>query len=275
MQSSTLSTAFSPRTNATLRKGESFRTMKSHIHTLMMNLSPVYRKLYRLEETIRDIERYSRYNYLRHYCTPKTIHVQSQYGQDIFVESVLGGKRKGTFLEVGALDGITASNTYYLEKALGWTGILIEANPQYYALLAKNRSQCQCVQSCISDTSETVEFVDHGGLSGIKGQLSVQHTESTGNAPVIRLPTEPLQAVLDKLQTHHLDYLSVDTEGSELSVLKSVDYSHTDITLIGVEVNYRDYDRSFKPLSDFLQRKGYRYLERIGVDCFFHKYPNI
>jgi FkbM family methyltransferase len=175
------------------------------------------------------------------------------------------------FLEMGAGDGISASNSYYLEKALGWTGVLIEANPSYHPLLAKNRPKCRCIQACVSDKREHVEFVDHGGLSGIRSQLSVQHSEELRGATHITLETQTLQSILDQYGVNHIDYFSLDVEGNELSVLRSIDFSKSHITLIGVEVNQQDYDRNFEPIAALLRLNGYRLIEQIEVDYFFYK----
>ena len=95
----------------------------------------------------------------------------SQFGQDKFCyENFFINKEDGFFLEIGALDGIKFSNTYFFEKR-GWKGICVEPSPKKFSLLEKNRN-CICEQLAVSDVSgEKFSFMDiHGygeGLSGI------------------------------------------------------------------------------------------------------------
>jgi hypothetical protein len=59
----------------------------------------------------------------------------SQYGQDIFISGLFQGKKDGVFVDIGAYDGIIMSNTYYLERELGWTGVCVEADKEIYERL--------------------------------------------------------------------------------------------------------------------------------------------
>ena len=74
----------------------------------------------------------------------------SQLGQDILVDEYFGGKRGGVFVDIGAYDGVTFSNTLMLERERGWTGVCIEPLPDVFAELRQNRG-CVCVQACIGD----------------------------------------------------------------------------------------------------------------------------
>ena len=95
----------------------------------------------------------------------------SQYGQDKFVCDYFSWKSGGTFLDIGANDGIQYSNTYFLEKKLQWGGFVIEANPDIFPQLVRNR-RCHCLQACVSDREEILPFRVVTGfceqLSGIK-----------------------------------------------------------------------------------------------------------
>lgn len=70
------------------------------------------------------------------FCLSLKSQFYSQAGQDKYlIENIYKNKEKGFFIDIGAHDGITYSNTYYLEKELGWSGICIEPNPKIYKQL--------------------------------------------------------------------------------------------------------------------------------------------
>ena len=185
---------------------------------------------------------------------------KSQIGQDKYVSDVIfNNKRDGYFIELGATDGVELSNTHYLEKELGWKGLCIEPQPKYASDLKKNRSCSISTSPIYSKSGETVEFsiVDCGELSGIKQHLgcipSVYNIDS-----VIELTTKTLTDVLDEVDApKYIDYMSLDTEGSELEVLKGLDFDKYTIGYISVEHNYKQPMRSM--LGGFLHQNEYVY----------------
>jgi hypothetical protein len=106
----------------------------------------------------------------------------SQLGQDKIVDEYLHQKRNGVFVDIGAYDGVTFSNTLMLERERGWTGICIEPLPDIFAELRKNRG-CVCVQACMGNRDEhEVEFlaVQSGAawsrmLSGVLSEYDPRH----------------------------------------------------------------------------------------------------
>src|SRR5258708_2673102 len=91
--------------------------------------------------------------------------MSSQYGQDLFAVEVLQGLRGGFFLDSGAADGISGSNTLLLESSYGWKGICIEPNRTLFAALARNR-KCQCVNCCLYTRNGSVEFLENARMLG-------------------------------------------------------------------------------------------------------------
>lgn len=94
----------------------------------------------------------------------------SQVGQDKAIDELLGEKEGGFFIEVGAYDGLTMSNSLFFEKSRGWTGLLIEANPRAYRELLSRDRKCWSTQSCISLSSQVelgVDFLAHGMVGGV------------------------------------------------------------------------------------------------------------
>lgn len=179
----------------------------------------------------------------------------SQLGQDRIVDEYLRGKRNGVFVDIGAYDGITFSNTLMLERERGWTGVCIEPLPDLFAELWQNRN-CICVNAAIGNREEAeVEFlavqsqVDRTRmLSGVLSEYDPRHLvrvgdeidEFGGSKEIIQVSMRHLHTVLAEHNINHVDYLSIDTEGSELLILRSTILSALGNPCLTVENNYND-----------------------------------
>jgi FkbM family methyltransferase len=197
---------------------------------------------------------------------------RSQLGQDVFALSFVGTQKPGFFVEFGATNGKSLSNTYLLEKHFGWTGILCEPAKTWLEDLRKNRSasiDTRCVYSR-SDLKLRFWETDIGELSTIEGFGSDdEHSIAReGNH------TYEVEAVslLDLLDYHNapkfIDFLSVDTEGSEFEILNAFDFSKYSFGAICVEHNYSD---SREKVQALLLSNGYRqvYQELSDFDDWF------
>lgn len=151
------------------------------------------------------------------FCYDNVPDMNSQCLQDIWVLFEYHKKQNGYFVEFGATDGIKISNTLSLEK-YGWTGILAEPVPEYFKQLVVNRPNANCTDLCITDKSgETVSFVVDNALD-----LSSQAMCYTRNdvKQLISAKTITLVDLLDMFKAPKtIDYLSIDTEGSEYDIL--------------------------------------------------------
>lgn len=156
---------------------------------------------------------------------------KSQILQDLWVCFELGGRRDGFFVEFGATNGLTNSNTHLLETAYGWTGILAEPNPVWHSQLHANR-QCNIDTRCVSSSSgQNVSFLttdeSDPELSGIAEFANGDHfSEVRAKGVTIQVETVSLNDLLAQYGAPAtIDYLSIDTEGSELEVLSHFDFS--------------------------------------------------
>jgi FkbM family methyltransferase len=192
-----------------------------------------------------------------------TLTSHSQFGQDIVVAEFFQMRRDGYFIELGAYDGVDLSNTYSLEKELGWSGICIEALPDMFALLEKNRA-CICVQSAVySEGGLEFEFSDDKYLSGITQHID-KHMEAI-EFPKIKVQTRTLTDIMDEHNMpSYIEYLSLDTEGSELEILRGIDWSRYSFGYINIEHNFVEPRR--KEMREFLESRGYRYLRENFYD---------
>ena len=199
----------------------------------------------------------------------------SQYGQDKWVvETLLPNKRNGVFVDIGANDGVTLSNTYYLEKHLAWTGIAIEPIPAVFAKLAANRT-CGVIEGCVGNPPGKRKFRSVTGyaemLSGLSNEYDPRHEDRIrrevsakgGDIQEIEVECFDFNTLLSDHGLKAVDYLTIDVEGGEWPIIKSIDFSRFDIRVIGVENNYHD-----GRVRDYLVQKGYRLHSVVGDDFF-------
>lgn len=184
---------------------------------------------------------------------------KAQIFQDLFVLFMTNEKRGGYFVEFGATNGVTLSNSYLLEKSFGWNGILAEPGRCWHAELRGNRN-CKIETNCVwGKSGERLEFneVASQELSTIKAfSGSDGRSLQRQNGNVYLVETISLNELLEKYSApHEIDYLSIDTEGSELTILSSFDFSKYNIRIITVEHNFtKERERIY----DLLKRNGYK-----------------
>lgn len=200
----------------------------------------------------------------------------SQVGQDRYLnEEIFKGKEAGYFVDVGAHNGITFSNTYFFEKYTAWQGICIEPLPEIFQQLKNNRT-CICLEGAVSLNLGAEDFLRIDGysemLSGLVNEYDPRHIERLnieqklygGTSKTIRVNTYPLQYIFDNYALTDIDLLSVDTEGSELAVLQSIEFPKTHIHCIVVENNYQESD-----VQDYLSLHGYELIKKLHWDDVF------
>lgn len=202
----------------------------------------------------------------------------SEYGQDKFVAELLGNKRDGTFVEFGALDGILHSSSLYFERELGWTGLLIEANPDAYdKLFVNRRGRSAYLMNCaVYDGFGNIEFerIDGGlyGWSGIREAIEPRHwariTELIPPAgrETIEVPCLPLDYVLERAKLKDIDYMSIDVEGAEQKILSVFPFERFNIDVLGVEDNFGN-----EALDDLILRNGFDFLQKVGPDRMYRR----
>lgn len=186
---------------------------------------------------------------------------KSQIFQDLFVLHVFDSKSSGFFVEFGATNGVGLSNTHILEAEFGWKGILAEPARCWTTELRANRN-CTIDTRCVwKESGKTVKFLETSDA-----ELSTVHTfeDRLDVHTTIRTENEMYDvetvSLTDLLTVHnaprHIDYLSIDTEGSEYSILAHFDFEAFDISVITVEHNYVEKDRT--QIQQLLTAKGYR-----------------
>jgi FkbM family methyltransferase len=183
---------------------------------------------------------------------------RSQYRQDLFVLSELDFKVNGFFVEFGATNGVDLSNTYLLEKDFGWNGILAEPARRWHADLLSNRT-CSIEKACVWRESRLkLKFneTDQGEISTIYSFNSSDHYVGNRKRGVTySVETISLEAMLDKYKAPKwIDYLSIDTEGSEYDILSVFDFDKYAFRVITVEHNFT---QNREKIFGLLTRHGY------------------
>ena len=196
----------------------------------------------------------------------------SQLYQDLWVIDMMKYKHEGLFVDIGANDGVTFSNSYLLEKSFGWKGLLIEAQQKHFRALYTTRDAV-IIPYCVFNQSAIMNFVqvfeelvnteksfDYDMLSGL--------TETRDNLRVsnemknhvkyrwknIEMPCIHIQHVLDDHEMKYIDYLSIDTEGADMAILRAINFERVDIAIIHGEFRY--YDERAE-VYNFLSKLGY------------------
>ena len=140
------------------------------------------------------------------------------------------------------------------------------------------RANSECIQVAISDKEGEADFLAFGGcwesnmLSGLvdkidsKRQKEADFIKHRDTAKVKKVQCKKLQTILDERDITLVNYLSIDVEGSEISVLNSIDFNKVHFDLISVEANY-----SRKAIDKILKKSGYKFIEEVNTDCFYKK----
>lgn len=190
------------------------------------------------------------------------------------------------YVDIGAYDGLSSSNTAHFDINLGWNGICIEPHPDVFPDLEKNRPQSLNMNICVSSVDCEVDFLSVKSpenspvswkpemLSGIYSEFSDQGKNRItndlsihgGSTEIIKVKSRPLNDILKENSITKVDYLSIDTEGSEYDIISSVDFDYFDIRIITAENNSGSND-----VKKLLEQKGYIFLTKCCSDEIYAK----
>lgn len=188
---------------------------------------------------------------------PYLPYTHSQAGQDLFVLSQIGAKRDGYFVEFGATQGVTISNSYFFESHLGWNGIVAEPARMWHSELLRNR-KCHAETRCVwSVSGATLRFSEAAELSTISDYVESDFlAASRRGKESYEVTTISLNDLLEEHQAPRIiDYLSIDTEGSEFEILNAFDFEKRNFAVITCEHNHAPQRERIYQL---LTGKGYR-----------------
>lgn len=225
---------------------------------------------------------------------------RSQSGEDVYLmEHFFRGRTGGSFLEMGALDGVRFTNTHALEQQMNWRGVLLEANPLSYAELARNRPAALCVHAAVCGSANAsaaaASFLPHPDIeaaacrdarppssphrhreypfvhyinkqrqpevSGILEYMSESfmrkwHPNLRRADESTCVPCLPLSEILQAAGVRYVHFFSLDVEGAELQVLRSVDFDAVQFGVVAVEADEHNREKN-EAVRELMRRSGY------------------
>ena len=197
----------------------------------------------------------------------------SEAGQDMLVkDNFFKNQKSGFFLEIGAFDGIEGSNCYHFEKVMNWQGIAIEASPLQFEKLKKNRN-CKLINMAIGPENKQVEFYEvvegftqMSGINNLNFKDSFERIKKNSNSKInkINIECKTFEKLIPSDQV--IDLISIDIEGNEHDVLKSINFDKYQIKVIILE------NKTPKELSylKFFKEKNFYYFDRTGMDEIYY-----
>ena len=200
----------------------------------------------------------------------------SQIEQERWVLAMCEGRRGGRFAEIGAFDGVLHSNTLKLETDHGWSGVLVEPNPILFARLRQSRNACCLERAVHREGGQLLSFVASEEI----GTLA-EYAEADGYAEhrrdaisrngliTVETVTFDAMAAADGEGERGFDYVSLDTEGSELDILRTIDLARHRIALFTIEHNFIEPRR--EQMRGLLAEAGYRRLNVGFDDWYWHE----
>ncbi|KAK8400465.1 hypothetical protein O3P69_003255 [Scylla paramamosain] len=166
------------------------------------------------------------------------------------IKTLFSSAPPGFFVEAGALDGEFISNTLHLERELGWTGLLVEADTTLYSALAGKRRRAWSSRGCLSPTAYPQELIFHGYFADASASVDTHLlVRSTGNLEGVQAPAAgqmgtqhrqvvqcfPLLSFLLAVNTTALQYVSLDVEGAEADILINLPWEEVDVAVWTIE----------------------------------------
>jgi FkbM family methyltransferase len=201
----------------------------------------------------------------------------SQYHQDEFLdENVFKGYKNGFFMDVGAHDGVDINNTLYFERYNNWSGINVEPIKSVYDKLVMNRPNNININCAVCNNNGTAEFMLNKGytemISGLKSHYDKRHldrlnhenTLSSSSSEIITVNTKTIETICEYHNIKHINYLTIDVEGAEFDVIKSINFNKVFIDVITFENNYDDLST---PIIKYLENNGFRMIRK-AFDIF-------
>ncbi|MCL4130950.1 UNVERIFIED_CONTAM: hypothetical protein GTU68_017446 [Idotea baltica] len=177
-------------------------------------------------------------------------------GQAQVIDRILNKKRGGFFIECGALDGETRSNTLYFERERDWKGILIEADPRNFEQVITKHRKAYSSPTCLAPSKHptSVKFQQQQNMGHIVGEL---YNNSGGPelGAVLVVQCFPLLSYLKALNVTTVDYFSLDVEGAEFDILKQIPWKEVNIKTLSVEFIHNKVDKY--SIKNYMKDQGY------------------
>jgi FkbM family methyltransferase len=195
----------------------------------------------------------------------------SRFAEEWIIRDFFQDRRDGVFLDVGANEYRSESNTYFLETALGWSGIAIDAQEEFAAGFKANRPRTRFFALFVSDASDTtIDFFIPDDRPGV---ASFTRSIAAGPAAVRKVPTITLNDLLARERITRLDFMSMDIELAEPRALAGFDIERYMPALVCIE----SHSEVRQPILDYFARHHYvvagKYLRMDTQNLYFVPIP--
>jgi FkbM family methyltransferase len=165
----------------------------------------------------------------------------------------------GVFIECGANHPVNFNQTWFLEQQ-GWTGLLIELNPELCALLRKYRPNSRTIEAAVGQPTQVgvveVRIAAADGHTSLRPSLNMKFSDQK-----LRVPLRTLDSILADSELKQIDFLSIDVEGLELDVLRGFDLQKWKPRLIFIEDEFENYSKH-----KHLVARGYKLVRRTSYN---------
>lgn len=185
------------------------------------------------------------------------------------IEHYFWGMSDGICIELGALDGQSQSQSRPLSLDLEWQRIIIEGDPKYRELMAKNSEDAFAVNSAICAEPQVVHYADSGGIMEFMvdnylerfypAALAIQRDQWDSLPFATKVSCMPLLAILHHIKVKHVNWFLLDVEGAELTILRSIDFSKIIFDVVAVETERRfRAPENYDQVVALMDTNGYR-----------------
>lgn len=194
-----------------------------------------------------------------------------QWNTDKVIESYFENKIDGVCLDIGAADGVRGSNTYLFEKK-GWYCQCVEPNKKHHPDLMKTRLNVYGYAISNQEGYVNLTIFDVGdknietSLTSLKPdeRLVNSHKHIINDTRQEQVYALTFEKFLKKNGRKHYDFISIDTEGTELDVISTFPFDNVTCDLFVIENNYAD-----ESIRDFMKENGYKLDKRYKINDFY------
>jgi FkbM family methyltransferase len=181
-------------------------------------------------------------------------------------------KDTGTYIEIGASDGVKYSNSKFFEDELGFSGILIEPLPNFFDTLKQTRPNNRLYNCAVSEEGDSVDVFYSSRIDGYRSGMtktmaSAQKKEAGFNdsEDIISVPAKKMSDIMNEIKLERIDIFSIDVEGGEYEVLATIDWN-IPIYLFIIELAVGE-EETQKDINcrNLMKDKGYHFHKRVGI----------
>ncbi|CAM8366314.1 fkbM_fam, methyltransferase, FkbM family [Candidatus Methylopumilus planktonicus] len=200
----------------------------------------------------------------------------AQYDEDKILNKIFKNRKNGICAEVGGFDGLTGSNTMFFEN-IGWSCLIVEPMPEFCKKI-KILRKCIVAQYAASTGEGSADFYI---AEGVETLSTMEHSDAHflrinstpgSNLRKISVKTKRLDDILIEHGFDSIDFITIDVEGHEISVLNGLDFKKIKIKILIIEDNSNGFDRSVKNL---MALNGYRRFKKTGCNDWYTNDPDI